>query len=256
MQADRRRDQYQAGGHRQPGILQRIQRVVDRQRCAGRVTDDMDRPVADPVREVSHRNGDDGGHILPAHTGQPGRGRPMTRQAQAQDLETLFVQCPGQGTKGVRGIGQPVQQEHGPDGRVGTELEAAIPVRCAHARIGCTAGTVTLERVLRAGRDLGIDLLLQLGKQLVFQPKIVLEALYLAGSFLCEFRLQLFGMPGLERGAATTADEQQRDDTEHPYGQGSGRRMSQCPDRLVHTDTPVLVNDHVSAPSRRRPPAS
>jgi hypothetical protein len=69
-----------------------------------------------------------------------------------------------------------MQEEYSADGRLGRELETAIPVGLVVPRVGETSGAIPDQRIGGAGPDASVDILLQLCEEPILEPKVVIEA--------------------------------------------------------------------------------
>ena len=187
--------------------VERIEREIQGERRAGRIADDVDRLLADFLREMLGRQLHGGGHVLPADIEQARRRGAVTREAQADHPVVAPVQFLAQRPQAVRRVRHPVQQQYPADRCGGGQFEAAVPVGFANLRVAGTALAVAHE--CRAGTGLGarIHFRLELREQPVFQPQVVLEGADLVSLGRPILLRQHLGVPRLEGLAAAAGRE-------------------------------------------------
>ena len=146
--ADHRRDQHEPVGARQLGVLDRVQRVLHRQRTAVREADEMQRLARpDASAGLADREPRRRRPVLPFDLGERRRHGAVRRQAwDDRDIAPLAVELADM-PLAERRVREPMQQHGRTHGRsVGLEHVRAVPVVGEMAGIDRAALEVAVDR--------------------------------------------------------------------------------------------------------------
>ncbi len=107
-------------GAGQSRVLDRVERVLDRQRAAVGEADEVQRLAgADPAAGLTHGEPGGGGPVLPGDVGECGRHGAVGRQARHDDQPAPLAVELADVAAAVGGVGEAVQEDHGADGLAG-----------------------------------------------------------------------------------------------------------------------------------------
>jgi hypothetical protein len=176
--ADRRREEHEAGWPRQRLTLEHRERVVDRQRRAVRVANHVDRQVGTGLTaQVDHRHAHGRLHVLDAERDEARRRGAVARQPEADHLEAARREMLADRAQAVGRVREAVQQQDRAAAtaglRCGLQVKAAIPVHGPDAGIAAAAGPEPVERFPVAGSARRIDPLPQFREQAVLELAVI-----------------------------------------------------------------------------------
>ena len=95
---------------------------------SGRITDDVNRSVAQLGSKAIHPQADRSSHIFPFYVHEPGRRCAMTWQPHSDDPVALTMERLSQRSETVGRIRHTVQQKNSTERRIGRQLKTSVPV--------------------------------------------------------------------------------------------------------------------------------
>ena len=197
--ADHRRQQHELRRQRATIALDRLERVLQRQRTAVGIADENERrPLRNPAAHVSHAHPHRGEPVVPGRPDQARGKHAVPGHAQRQRVDAAGAQDLGNGPHAVRRVAQAVNEQRAAanDRRFG--LEGSIPVAAGARGMRQAASMIAVDRRAVRGIDRRLEFA-ELRKQLLFAGQILRK-----GEVIVERRradvVEADAMPWLEIG--------------------------------------------------------
>ena len=185
--------------------------MIDRKCRTVRVSDDEDRRLgAEAAPQIAHGEPHGGLHVLHLEREQPRGCGAVSREPQRDHVQSARGEILRQRVQAVRGIREPMQQQHRRGRRCGRVLPCAVPVVRPGRGIALAAPEVAVEWQPVLGLRLCVHLAIELGEQTSLERAIVRDRAHLVGARDREFLVEVCAMPGLQLGPAA-----QEADVEH-----------------------------------------
>jgi hypothetical protein len=211
--ADHGREQDDAGRRRERGAFRDVERVLDDERSAVGVADEIERfALTDPAPNVSGADACGGAPVFPLDLRQRSRDGSMARHPERQRINAAVAEDFREPPHAVRSVRQPMDQERAAANLGRRELVRAVPVAREAARARETPGEVSVGEGPVLGRQALLDLFVNLPEDLILAVQVVLQSERLPHFRGVQLRRGDEPVPGLQVGRPTRFPESQAHD--------------------------------------------